>query len=578
MRQVAPNARFGYGTHPNQLLIWAKPADHLKIAAAVEKMNEEEAGLTIEVYPLKNTNVYTAQRLVRETLARRGVPASRITLDYYGNQLFVQADADSQQRVADILAKLASKDRDLEVFPLRTVDLETARLAVYALFADESYDASPQLEIDDYTNTLFFRGTADQIDRTRRLLVRMGETELVDEEVGDSSFREGPRRVRGSRNSRLRVIRIEADVDRTIKDIEKLWPQLNRNPLYINRAPEPLIQKKEETPKEPGAARDRGYYSLSDTPSSTEKSPVPVSIPVSIPADVPADAPADIPEDIPVDAPGNGAPVGTGTEGPANVYLTLNDDGSLTIASYDTQALDRLEELLERLHSRVVFEGRDYTIYSVRNVSANDVARKLTLVLRERLMGTARLPQTRSQYGTGYQATRHPLEIVPEIESNTIYVKGSRAERSEVEELIDMFDVSELPGERIVKKPVRVIIKNTQAFRIAQQMLNVYQQKLWMTSLPGGLKPRITIDNLTNAVDIIAPEPLVTELKEYAEELDRRIVEEPARKVHVIPLEVNWRIIQSAMNVIRQSQPTTSHPTQVPYGNPVLLQPIHPGY
>ena len=68
-----------------------------------------------------------------------------------------------------------------------------------------------------------------------------------------------------------------------------------------------------------------------------------------------------------------------------------------------------------------------------------------------------------------------------------------------------------------------------------------------MTQLPGGVVPQIIVDSLKNSLEIIAPEPLASELKEYAEEIDRKMLEEPGRKIHVIPLHVKSAVIERAL-------------------------------
>jgi len=300
------------------------------------------------------------------------------------------------------------------------------------------------------------------------------------------------------------------------------------NRLLINRLDQPLIQKKDEETQETQPPAP-GLFSINDEEPTAQL--------------------------------------------PSNVYVTINEDDSLTVASYDTEALDRLEQLLQRINDRIVYEGRDYTIYSVRNISASLVALKLQLILRERLAG--RQQRFASSYTSRFQPPL--LQIEPDETNNTIYVRGARAERTEVANLIALLDVSELPGERMVRKPIYVPIKNTQANRITSQVLNVYQQKIMSTRLPGGAYPRISTDNLTNSIVIIAPEPLSTELKEYAEELDRRTVEEPARKVHVIPLEVKSTVISQALQVIKQQQSPAGY-GGYGFGQPMMVPGMMPMY
>jgi hypothetical protein len=247
------------------------------------------------------------------------------------------------------------------------------------------------------------------------------------------------------------------------------------------------------------------------------------------------------------------------------IYILVNADNSLTISSADTAALNRLESLLKKINSGIVYEGRDFTIFSVRNVSAQDVASRVLTIMQAQM---ATQP-ARAAFGTAPV----PMSMTPEIRSNTVYVRGSRFVRQEAGKLIAMFDVSELPGEQVVRKPISVPLKNAPVSRVLNQIQRVYQQKIAMTRLPGGVVPQVFADPLKGSLEIIAPEPLATELKEYAEEIDRLALEEPGRKIHVIPLKVKATVIQRAlMETESLLMQTMSYGG---YGMPMMIQPYN---
>ncbi|MDR2117178.1 MAG: hypothetical protein LBP87_12440 [Planctomycetaceae bacterium] len=620
--RIVPNARFGYGINPNQLLAWAKESDHVKIKDAIDKLNETDPDVKIETYSLKNIYANTARTLVANLVTDQGLDL-KAYYDYYGNQLIVQAKPESQKMIGELLEKLRTEDRELAVFALEVLDPLTVYMAINALFLDEPLITTPGVEIDQNTNMIFVQGTKAQLDKTRKMLIEMGEpikpisepspsdqgTTGNDSETINSAGSGSLPNVR----SQIRVIQLKGDASATIRELEKLWPQYQQNRLRVIRQEEPLIQKKEEEPAKPLPTtptswnQPTGFFSMNDpaeksandsannsvnksvndsvkesandsikdsinnpaekteqsvTESDMKIFETPVTVPVAVPVTVPVETSSetsgieslrrDISAKIQEDSP--------------NVYVIMNEDGSLTVTSHDGDALDQLERIIKRIDDRIVFEGRDYTIYSVRNISASLVSMKLQLILRERLAG--RQQRFSTTLGARFQPPR--LEITPDESTNTIYVRGAKAERAEVANLIAMLDVSELPGERAVRKPFKVPIRNTQAFRVVQQVLNVYQQKMISIRLPGGVYPRVTVDNVTNSVEIIAPEPLATELKEYAEEIDRMTVEEPARKIHVIPLEVKSAVIQNVIRGIQQSSASTYFPyqqtsPQIPY-------------
>ncbi|MDR0703902.1 MAG: hypothetical protein LBF88_02830, partial [Planctomycetaceae bacterium] len=577
--RIVPNARFGYGINPNQLLAWAKESDHVKIKDAVDKLNETDPDVKIETYSLKNTAANTARTLVANLISDQGLDV-KAYYDYYGNQLIVQAKPESQKMIGELLEKLRTEDRELAVFTLEVLDPLTVYTAINALFLDEPYNTTPGVEIDQNTNMIFVQGTKTQLDKTRKMLIEMGEpikpTTREPEPLpsdrgaaGNESETINSTNLAGSPNSRsqIRVIQLKGDASATIRELEKLWPQYQQNRLRVIRQEEPLIQKKEDEPAKPTSwNQPTGFFSMNDPDEKTMTATDSASADPANPT-VPNVPSVPVVPTVPIVPPDPIEMLRKNVsekiqEAVPNVYVIMNDDGSLTVTSHDSDALDQLERIIKRIDDRIVFEGRDYTIYSVRNISAALVSMKLQLILRERLAG--RQQRFSTTLGVRFQPPR--LEITPDESTNTIYVRGAKAERMEVANLIAMLDVSELPGERAVRKPFKVPIKNTQAFRVVQQVLNVYQQKMMSIRLPGGVYPRVTVDNVTNSVEIIAPEPLATELKEYAEEIDRMTVEEPARKIHVIPLEVKSTVIQNVIRGIQQSSASGYFPyQQFPY-------------
>ena len=540
---IVPNVKFGYGVNPNQLLVWAKPADQVKVKSVIDKINERDKDIVIESYSLKNTNERSVIAMVRTVIENQGLNVDA-TYETYGNQLIVEGKPEEQKIIKDLIEKMRIEEKEMAVFTLENNDPMTIYYAINTMFYDEGYLA-PTVTPDNTSNMIFIQGSKEQIEKIRKLLIQMGETNVGTGELTPSAANiTTPAPLQKSSNSQLRVIHLGGNANQTVKELEKRWYNYVPNRLLINRQDEPLIQKKEDQPEEKKEEpKEQPQKQTTEQGVSTSRFGYPALFSVNDPAEKPegrgAENAADNAETL------NPLP---------NVYVMMNEDGSITVASYDTAALDKLEQIIQRINSRVVFEGRDFTIYSVRNIAADTVALKIQTILRERLAGQPRYNTMGFAASSRYAPPR--LEIIPDIINNTINVRGAKAERNEVANLIAFFDVSALPGELSITKPIKVPIKNTQASRVQQQVLNVYQQKMMSTRLPGGLYSRVAIDAITNSLEIIAPEPLASELKEYAEDIDRRTVEEPARKIHVIPLEVKSVVVQNALQVIRQSSMT----------------------
>ncbi len=543
---IVPNIRFGLGLNPNQLLVWAREADHVKIKNIVDKLNEPETDMATEAYSLKNIYSTGALAHIRSLAQTLGLDLKTLSYDYYSNQLLVTARADDHKLIKETLDKLRADDRVMKPFQLENIDPMTAYYAINTLFADEPYSVAPDAWPDQNTNMVFVQGTPEQIEKVRKMLLDMGEAQLQtspseagpqEDGIHDAAANRGP----------IRSMTIRGDAAETIKQLEKLWPQYKRNQLRVIRQDEMIDTEKKSS---------GGSFSISEpeNPKNTKSDPAPTDEPATESPDL---SPEQIKERVKNLVGGDRVP------GNDPVYVIVNEDGSLTVTSHDSDALDQVEKLVRRIDDRVMFEGRDFTLYAVRNVSADLVATRIQMVLRDRLMGMQRpVP------GFAGMAPQR-LEIQADVPNSTITVRGPKFERREVANLIAMFDVSELPGGSATLKPIKVPIKNVQASRVLQQVMSVYQQRLTGIRLPGGGTPRVTVDQVTNSIELIVPEPLATELKEYALEMDRMIQDEPARKIHVIPLQVKSTVIDSTIRRIQQSYGLSVYPYNyaMPYSN-----------
>jgi len=551
--QIAPHSRPTLGAHPNQIAVLAKASDHRKIDGIIESLNEAEPDIRVEFYPLKNIHYLSVTSVLSGLRDRRGLDIM-FSRDMYGDQLIVMANPENQKIVSDILDDLRAEDRDLLVVVLQNADAQMAKFVIESLFYDESEAGRAICEIDLTTNTLTVHGIPRQLERARQKLIQMGED--IPPLTPANGQHNVPTPDTGlSPKGNIRTI--TGSSAELLQELEKTWrQQMEPNPLRI-------IPKKEETSKE---IETPSLYSLEDEvqrESTGEKNTV-IPAPDQGRGQTPAGIQSTEANPAQLDPRLRGGDETDGddeTDGgdetsegaidaPAPIYILSNADGSLTISSADTEALDRLESLLKRIASNVVHEGRDYTIFAVRNTNATLVRQKLLYALQSRMR-----QQATQQYGVQTRQSQVPLlEFFADETSNTISARGTKADRQEVGRLIALFDVSDLPGEWRAKRPISVPIKNAELSQVYDEIMKVYRNKLRMTPLPGGGYPQIIPVYLKNSLEIIAPEPLATELKEYAEEIDAKALEEPARKIHVIPLNVKATVIEQALNNVRRSQ------------------------
>jgi len=541
------------------------------------------------------------------------------SVDRINNQLVVLARPEQHTMIQAILDSLKTDEREMEVFQLDVVDLVAAETAIRRMFEDESILSAPSVDVDEYTNQMFIRGTREHLDQIRELLIKMGERSL-----SSSS---------GAVSGRMRTIRIEGDTTELIEELQRRWPEISGNSLQIlseaGATPITVPATTPTTPREPaptpppgtppppqtnggettsitipGRFEETAYINPSSTVATTEN-PV-AAVPSSIRSNERIGSPGSsgpqgdegpqgtateetpLPETVselgsesglaPAQDTSNDVPADATSEEPvlelvpsvpgAPVFMVIGRDGTLTLASDDLDALDKLESLIDQLTSRVSYEGRDYSVFRVEHVAASQVVQSLMIPLRDRVAQVVNGQVVPQRSGTGYtygSARRNSIVIIPDDRLNTIYVQGTKSDRDEVEQLLRTLDVARLPGLALLE-PTMIPIKNTNAFRIQQLVYQAFQTQLASTRMPGGGSGQIGVDVITNSLMVVAPEGLTEDIRSFVEEQDLRIAEEPAEQLHLIELEkVNSaRMYEALQSILRMS----SYPSATVMGAP----------
>ena len=203
------------------LIAYASPLQQEKIAeliAEIEKGAKLDTANRLKLYELKNVDGYAAESVLTDMFQRQGVRVD-LTVDRYRNQLIAMARPEQHEKIAEVLKQFRIEDRELEIFQLEYVELTTANLAIQQLFADESYLSQPEVNPDPATSQLFVKASAAQLEEIRKLLIRMGETNLVP--------------ARQSSSGNLRVVPFRGDTKKVIEEIQKVWPNLRPNEIRV---------------------------------------------------------------------------------------------------------------------------------------------------------------------------------------------------------------------------------------------------------------------------------------------------------------------------------------------------------
>ncbi|MGL6227402.1 MAG: secretin N-terminal domain-containing protein [Thermoguttaceae bacterium] len=633
------------------------PDDQRLIKGMLEYIQDEalnKNGMEIRRYSLKGRTSYSYFGLIWQIMEFRNMTFNYI-FDQSSNDLFVYARPQEHELIAEIFDMTKPTAKYMQIFQIQSLDVESVQTALTELFAEDGWYNRPSYNVDFNSNTLFMRGTIEQLERVRNLLIQMGETQLIrmqdrpiplnqavsstsstglpdstrwtgstglvetrssgtdsvdrgtvgagsvetpgstdwsgrgqsgynltgndltgantsENKLGstgyDSLMQQGgdvDAGVLSGETKNIRTFRLQGNMTQTLQELEKNWPKVRDNTLIIRKEGDPLMQDKGEKKekqepnnskegKEKGPATEKG--SITEKSSVIGKEVVTGSVFFNVRDSVVKEETTGTPsEDVaiiePIEANGQ---VDSATP---SIYLIYNSDGTVTITSSDREALDALEVQLKALTNRVIYEGRDYTIFSVRNINATVVAQKLQIYLRDRIT-----PRTQPQnpYRRGYwgystpTSSRRTLEITPDTAENAIMVRGSKKDREEAGRMIEILDVSQLRDKAVVVKPINVPLENEQNTVILQQVLEVFQGQIQSTTLPGGGRPRISLNRTSNSLDIFAPQPLAGEIEAYIKELDEAVPLRQSQRVHVIrPTNTNSATIQQAIRAIQNS-------------------------
>ncbi|GEM_PF-1456151 len=579
----------------DSLIAYAAPLQQDKIAeliGEIEKGSKLDTANQLKLYDLKNVDGYAAESVLTDMFQRQGVRVD-LTIDRYRNQLIAMARPEQHEKIAEVLEQFRIEDRELEIVQLEYVDLSTANLAIRRLFADESYLSQPEVDPDPATGQLFIKASAAQLEEIRKLLIRMGETNLVPAQRSSSG--------------NLRVVPFKGDTKKVLEEIQKVWPNLRPNEIRVVTPgeltlppPETSAPKKEaetsapkkeakppavnkeptkpagtSTPKNKTSKVQRGAWTapIALVSMSSAGAAAPAEEDAAAPADAqPAAAAEASPEQPATDAAAESA---AEPEPPAEV-LIIAGEGSFTIASQDKEALDELESLLRTISARMGFASRDYSVFQIQNTPASEIAQTLQQLFRSRDPRTAaaaspRYGYGRYGYGYGYGTQMTAPLIVADDRLNTILVKGTRADRQTIEGLLEILDTAEM-AESVAAayEPKMISLKHTEAARVMQMIQTVFRSHFTTTSTSSNFTPQVTVDEVTNSLIVKAPPRILDEITKFAESLDTAADEGAASRLYVIQLKRanSLRVQQMLDAMLRGSTGTRATPYRAPYSTP----------
>ncbi len=559
------------------VIAFASPIEQKKIRELIEQIEKLATGETaarLELYSLENVDTDAAMEVLTSLMQKQGAKV-RLSVEPRSEQLVAFARPEQHELIASTLEQLRSEEDQFEIFQLDLVDPMSADLAISRLFSDD-YWTAPMIDVDPITQQLLVRGKPDQLEEIRRLLIKMGETGLA--------------ATPGSSSSNLRTIRIQGDVQATIAEIQRVWPQLRQNDLQIFNPTEGTpsaassVSPESKTAEPSAKLKESRPADVQSSGAEKKKEPQKKGNPA---AEKPAEPAKDqssrsgsawrgvfrlasfgetASEKAAANNPGEPAEAKAASRKPESAstpqqpqkpasppVVIMPGDGQITIASDDPEALNELESLLRSLSEPRGEIGRNFHIFPLKHTNAYDVADTVEDLFRE----------NQSRYG--WRRGMSPVVVVPDERMNAILVQANRTDRATIENLLKVIDTDEVPESPDAHRPRIIPIENTDAERVEEVVRGVFRSQLTLgsrrSSRTGGPSsawtPQITVDRITNSLVVMASAPLVDDITELAQSLDEAAGSEPARAVTLVPLKkTNSSRVQEALDQILRGSRT----------------------
>jgi len=263
--------------------------------------------------------------------------------------------------------------------------------------------------------------------------------------------------------------------------------------------------------------------------------------------------------------------------------ITLVPSGSnLVLTSEDTEALDRLQSMIEAI-AQASPKRQTWTVFYLSTADATETATMLGHLFPSgsisqsadtssmTMMGS--LTGGISSFGsslmdmTGLSSlgAATSLRIVPEIRSNALYVSGPVDLVEQVEDVLKVLDASELPESLRDRMPRMIAVEYADVDEVAEIIENVYKDYMQApAALPGGgggggginplamlmaasggggdkqkgrgIRLTIGVDSRTSSVVVSSDEALYRQIKAMVETLDQAALE-ANRTIRVIQVD-----------------------------------------
>ena len=590
-------------------------------------------------------------------------PTTKLQIDMKNKSIVAHASLADHLTIKMLVEKLDGTGRKFQVIPLRKLAADYVAGTIEFMMAGGEKDKNQNRRnpfYSDYYDQFSMMGRSSQNDSSdkfrvdadvenNRLLLWANEIELREIENLLMKLGEIPP-PGGNRNTQRYLENLDPeDVDQMLERIRRIWPGISPNELIIDDAgsvgrPSPKQTDTTDAPEKPSSnetpSAKKPVKKIKTPKAATPKKSTPTARAATSPQtrevllavldedERDAEQPAvsnDDDNDLPVLPPKRfenrkpAALVETERRPHAPIRIRRGPDGRLMLESQDTDALDRLEDLMREAAP----PKRDYKVFYLKYPSTWAYSVELSLKeffeIEKKKSGSDYNPyfgfrmNTEDKNATRRLSKRKSLKIISDSDSGTILVQGATQEQLKtIDDLIKIYDQPPSTDGKQVRKTQVFTLKYSKAIVVGEAIKDVYRDLLstndkayqnqqqnkegQKTAAPdrsytfiygdvGGddkgkqqetpvkFKGLVSlgIDDVSNTIIVSAPESLVQNIAELIEQLDRAA--RPTNSVQVVKLDgkVNSVDLQKRLSKIF-TKPPPKQPQQRPQ-QPPQLQP-----
>ncbi len=491
LKKDGPPVYLAYNRQRNSVLVNAPEAEMRVIERTIKALDIPVGGAaaadddgpmvrTLEQYRLKTIS----PDAVITTLEEIGnlSPRAELRGDSDSKTIFARASDSDHEKIAELIEQLDGSETRVEVFWLRRLPAEAVAGSIQSLIIEkpkkkdnnndypfyvfggrrnqepEEPETLLRVDADIENNRLIARGTPQQLDEVRDLLVKLGEP------LGE-----------GGDNRRVRVFdALDPDeTQRLLDQIKAAWPAVGGGTeLVIPPAPE------EDAPADDDNDGDDDDDKEEPTRGTVAvvTNPTPFRLLTTTTGSKPTDAEPTQQSKRDAEASDDSSPV----------TVQVDQRGRLVIASDDTAALDRLQELVEDLAP----EPAKYEVFHVKNRTPDDIVYNLETYFKDFLAedddepildwwGRMRGGNSDKEPEPVRLSRRKPLRFLADDWSSSILVaNATAAQLEEMERLINAWDRQPVNDRILTRRTATVKLRFSKASVVVSALKDVYRDLL----------------------------------------------------------------------------------------------------